>query len=78
MTEAKTRLAFLKKLILVFLQYNYGLGSHLGHVTYTLIINFRSPIPWRLHMEFGFDWSRDLKKTAFDKSCRVTALLDCI
>ena len=34
----------------------YGRGSHLGHVTQTPGINFRSPIPLRLHMKFGFDW----------------------
>ena len=31
----------------------YGRG---GHVTQTPRINFRSPIPLRLHMKFGFDW----------------------
>ena len=30
-------------------------GGHLGHVTQTLWTNFRSPIPLRLHMKFGFD-----------------------
>ena len=34
----------------------YGHGSHLGHVTQTQQTNFRSPIPLRLHMKFGFDW----------------------
>ena len=34
----------------------YGRGGHLGHVTQTPRINFRSPIPLRLHMKFGFDW----------------------
>ena len=29
---------------------------HLGHVTQTQRTNFRSPIPLRLHMKFGFDW----------------------
>ena len=34
----------------------YGLGGHLGHVTWTIYINFRSPFPMRLHIKFGFDW----------------------
>ena len=33
----------------------YGHGSHLGHVTWTPWTNFHSPIPWRLHMKFGFN-----------------------
>ena len=34
----------------------YGRGGHLGHVTWTIYINFRSPFPRRLHIKFGFDW----------------------
>ena len=34
----------------------HGHGSHLGHVTWTIYINFRSPFPRRLHIIFGFDW----------------------
>ena len=34
----------------------YGRGGHLGHVTQTPRINFRFPIPLRLHMKFGYDW----------------------
>ena len=34
----------------------YGHGGHLGHVTWTIYINFRSPFPWRLHIKFDFDW----------------------
>ena len=33
----------------------YGHGGHFGHVTQTPRTNFRSPIPLRLHMKFGFD-----------------------
>ena len=33
----------------------YGHGGHLGHVTRTVWTNFSSPIPWRLHMKFGFN-----------------------
>ena len=34
----------------------YGHGSHLGHVTWPIYINFRPPFPKRLHIKFGFDW----------------------
>ena len=34
----------------------YGHGGHLGHVTWTIYINFRSPFPRRLHIKFSFDW----------------------
>ena len=34
----------------------YGCGGHLGHVTLTIYINFRSPFPRRLHIKIGFDW----------------------
>ena len=39
-----------------FLPYIYGHGSHLGHVTWTIYIIFRSPFPRRLHIKFGIDW----------------------
>ena len=35
---------------------NYGHGGHLGLVTGTIYINFRSPFPGMLHMKFSFDW----------------------
>ena len=31
----------------------YEHGGHIGHVTWTIWINFPSPIPWRRHMKFG-------------------------
>ena len=34
----------------------YGHGGHLGHVTWTIYVNFCSPFPRRLHIKFGFDW----------------------
>ena len=34
----------------------YGHGGHLGHVTWIIYTNFRSPFPRRLHIKFGFDW----------------------
>ena len=43
-----------KKIFKVFTL--YGLGGHLSHATWTVWTNFRSPIPWRLHMKFDFDW----------------------
>ena len=30
--------------------------GHLGHVTWTIYINFAFPFPRRLHIKFGFDW----------------------
>ena len=33
----------------------YGHGGHLGHVTWTIYINFGSPYPRRLQINFGFD-----------------------
>ena len=34
----------------------YEHGGHLGHVTWTIYINFRSPFPRKLNIKFGFDW----------------------
>ena len=34
----------------------YGRGGHLGHVTWILQSNFRSPYSWMLHIKFHFDW----------------------
>ena len=42
-----------KKIFEGFLPY---MGRHLGHVTWTIYINFRSSFPRRLHIKFGFDW----------------------
>ena len=39
----------------VFAIHNHG--GHLGHVTWTIYINFCSSILRILHMKFGFDWS---------------------
>ena len=38
-----------------FLPY-MGILPYLGHVTWTIYINFPSPFPRRLHIKFGFDW----------------------
>ena len=40
----------------------YGRGGHLGHVTWTIYINFRSPFPRRLHIKFGFDQPSDFRE----------------
>ena len=40
----------------------YGHGGHLGHVTWTICINFSSPFPRRLHIKFGFDWPSDFRE----------------
>ena len=50
-----------KKIFLRFLTI-YGHGGHLGHVTWTIYINFRSPYPRRLHIKFGFDWLSGLRE----------------
>ena len=34
----------------------YRHGGHLGHVTWTIYINFLPPLPRRLRIKFGFDW----------------------
>ena len=34
----------------------YGRGGHLGHVTWILQSNFRSPYLWIVHIKFHFDW----------------------
>ena len=44
-----------RKFLKVFSIYSHG--SHLGHVTLTIYINFLSPFPRMLHMKFGFDWA---------------------
>ena len=36
----------------------FGHGGHLGHVTWTIYINFRSS----LHMKFGIDWPSGLRE----------------
>ena len=33
----------------------YWHGGHLGHVNWTIYINFCSPFPRRLNIKFGFD-----------------------
>ena len=45
-----------KDFLKVFAIYRHG--GHLGHVTWTIYINFRSPFLRMLHMKFGFDWPR--------------------
>ena len=40
----------------------YGHGGHLGLVTWTIYINFRSPFLRMLHMKFGFDWPRGFRE----------------
>ena len=34
----------------------YRHGGNLGHVTWTININFLYPLPRRFHIKFGFDW----------------------
>ena len=39
----------------------YSHGGHLGHVTWTIYINFCSPVLRMLHMKLGFDWPSDFR-----------------
>ena len=52
----------------------YGHGGHLGHVTWTTYINFRSPFLRMLHMKFGFNLQRrrSLKLWTDDDGRRTT------
>ena len=34
----------------------YGHGNHIGHVTWTININFFPPLQRRLQMKVGVDW----------------------
>ena len=43
----------------------YGHGGHLGNVTLTIYINFRSPFPRRLRIKFGFDLPSGFKGEDF-------------
>ena len=52
---------------------HYGRGSHLGHVTWTIYINFRSPFPRRLHVKFGFDWPSRFR----GEYCNCIRIFDC-
>ena len=45
-----------------FYHKSYGHGSHLGHVTWIIYINFPSPYPRRLHMKFGIDWPSNFRE----------------
>ena len=40
----------------------FGHGGHLGHVTWTIYIDFLSPFLKRLHIKFGLDWSSDFRE----------------
>ena len=43
----------------------YGRGGHLGHVTWTVYINYRSPFPRRLYIKPGFDWPSGFREEDF-------------
>ena len=40
----------------------YRHGGDLGHVIWTIYLNFLSPLPRRLHIKFGFDWPSGLRR----------------
>ena len=45
----------------------YGCGGHLGHVTWTIYINFRSPFPMRLHIKFALIGQAVSEEKTFEK-----------
>ena len=48
----------------------YGHGGHLGHVTWTIYTNFRSPFPRRLHIQVSPDKPRsDLTRKSVERGC---------
>ena len=50
------RLMVLEKKIFKGFYHIYEHGGHLGHVNWTIYMNFPSPFQRRLHMKFGIDW----------------------
>ena len=54
-------LAVLEKMILKVFTIYWQCG-HLGLVTQTICINFRSLFSRRIHMNFGFDWPSGLRE----------------
>ena len=55
------RFLVLEKIFKVFFTI-YWRGGHLGHVTWTIYINFCSPFLKRLHMKFGIDSQSGLRE----------------
>ena len=49
----------------------YGHDGHLGHVTWTIYTNFRSPFLERLYIKFDFDWPSSFRGEDL-KFCRTT------
>ena len=50
----------------------YGHGGPLGNVTRTIWTNFCSPIPWRRHMEIGFNRLAVSEEKMFKECGRLT------
>ena len=61
-----------KKIFYVLIIYG---GDHLDHMTWTICINFLSPFPGMIHMQFGFDWPSVLEKI-FEKCGRMDERMD--
>ena len=40
----------------------YGHGWHLGHVTWTIYVNFHSLFPRMLHIKICFDWPSGFRR----------------
>ena len=58
-----------KKIFMVFTI--YGHGGQLGHVTWTININFRSPFLRMIHMKIGFDWPSGFRGEVL-RNCGLT------
>ena len=69
-----TGLSDFKKILNIFII--HGCGGHLGHLTLTIYLNFRSPFRWRLKMKFGFDWCSLISlKMVDDDKCQSMGIL---
>ena len=49
----------------------YGRGGHLGHVTWTIYINFRSRFPRRLHINLALNGQAVSEEKTFENCGRT-------
>ena len=52
----------------------YSHGGHLGHVTWTIYIDFFSLFIRMLHMKFGFDWPSGFRGEDVSKLWKYTCI----
>ena len=55
----------------------YGRGGHIGHVTWTIDMNFGSPFPRRLHINLALIGQAVSEKKTFDATYQVSWKSDC-